>query len=80
MDSLLLGKSLGHTLAQNNTNDIVQNTTETLLNRQKSLQENLESLQENLSKKLKLKQHLATQLLKNRGELKQAEEIEQNVL
>jgi len=80
LDTLLLGKSLGHTIARDNTSDIIQNSTETLLNRQKSLQENLGSLQENLSKKLKLKQHLAAQLIKNREELKQSQEVEQNVL
>ena len=58
----------------------MQNSTETLLLRQKSIAENLVTLQKIADHKIKIKNQANTNLENERSELKQAEELEQNIL
>lgn len=77
---LLSPESLGKVMNQDATLSTIKNTTEDILSHQKSLQENLDALQKNLSDTLTSKKQLLEELAKNRDELKQAQEVEQNIL
>ena len=78
--SILLGQSFGNKIYTQDANGIVQNSTENLLLRQKSISENFTMLEKQTTRKLNFKNKLVARLESQKIELRQAEEIEQNIL
>lgn len=58
----------------------MQDSTANLLSRQKSIAENLTSLEKLAARKVKMNNQIVARLENEKAELKQAEEIEQNIL
>ncbi len=78
--SIFFGQSLGNNFYTQDTNGIMQDSTANLLSRQKSIAENLTSLEKLAARKVKMNNQIVARLENEKAELKQAEEIEQNIL